>query len=278
MEPIGENSVRFGRMAVVSQRMSRLSTPLAERLLEAATAGVVRPEPNVLSESLEPGQHAEHAVAAHPAAVHPAFYGCFDWHSAVHSHWLLLRLLRTGGPLHDDLCARAVGVLDAHLTADNLAVERASIEKNDDGWEMPYGLCWFLLLTRELSSWAAAAALEAGPATTNGCSQAQLASWSHAADALADSTVRPRVAAWLDALEQPDRSGAHRNTAFSLCLLLDASRGEPLEAQVVEAALRLFSEDSDSRDPPPLDSRGRAAFLSPSVRMTCPHRCPRYAR
>ena len=80
-------------------------TTLANRLGRCAVDGVVRAEPNVIAESLEPEQSEGHTVAE-PRRVHPAFYGCYDWHSAVHSHWLLLRLLRTRGALEPALAGQ----------------------------------------------------------------------------------------------------------------------------------------------------------------------------
>eukprot|EP01043_Picozoa_sp_COSAG02_P023983 COSAG02_NODE_1296_length_13393_cov_15.825109_11_plen_117_part_00 len=85
---------------------------------------------------------------------------------------------------------------------------------------------------------------------------------------LATAIVRPRVMDWLHALVTPNRIGQHRNTAFSLSTLLDASRGDLMEEQIIEVAVRLFGGDTDAHDPRPVDSRGRAAFLSPSVRQT----------
>ena len=82
-------------------------------------------------------------------ALHPAFYGCFDWHSAVHSHWLLVRMLRT--ELLDSKTSTEVqATLDQHLTPENLATELAYFtDAGHTGFEFPYGWAWVLRLWHE---------------------------------------------------------------------------------------------------------------------------------
>eukprot|EP01043_Picozoa_sp_COSAG02_P023986 COSAG02_NODE_1296_length_13393_cov_15.825109_14_plen_160_part_01 len=140
---------------------------LYERLLSCAAEGVARSQPNVLSEALEPGQATTHSAAA-PTTVHPAFFGCYDWHSAVHSHWLMVRILRTARDLHMGLRTKAIQILDAHFTAGNMRMEGVSIAENDKSWEMPYGMCWLLLLAKELQLWASAQDAQ-NPAASAGC-------------------------------------------------------------------------------------------------------------
>src|SRR5262249_33537440 len=87
-----------------------------------------------------------------PRALHPAFYGCFDWHSAVHGHWMLVRLLRTRLALPEAAAIRAA--LDANLTAANLAAEVAYFAApNRASYERPYGWAWLLQLAAELRDW-----------------------------------------------------------------------------------------------------------------------------
>jgi hypothetical protein len=84
-----------------------------------------------------------------PRVLHPAFYGCFDWHSAVHGHWLLARLLRHGPELLQATAVRAA--LNQNLTAANLAVEAAYLDQpNRQSFERPYGYAWLLKLAAEL--------------------------------------------------------------------------------------------------------------------------------
>ena len=83
----------------------------------------------------------------HPRELTPAFYGCFDWHSAVHSHWLLVRFLHVagGGALDDEVRAALAG----NLTALNLEQELAHL-KSRPTFERPYGIAWLLALAAEL--------------------------------------------------------------------------------------------------------------------------------
>lgn len=177
----------------------------------------------------------------------------------------MVRILRTrGGLLPATLCAEAIRILDSHLNPAAMRTEIASLDENDPEWEMPYGMCWLLLLSKELEVWASVKDERPTLARATG-TETQRRGWCAAVSLLANAVVRPRVAQWLSALVVPDRSSAHRNTAFSLSLLLEASSGDPLERQIREVATRLFGDDRDMYDPPPIDSRGRTAFLSPSV-------------
>ena len=92
------------------------------------------------------------ADAAPPRKLTPAFYGCYDWHSSVHGHWLLARLVRTFPDAPFAKPARAA--LRKSLTAENLKLEAAYLrEKNRTSFERPYGLAWFLQLCVELREW-----------------------------------------------------------------------------------------------------------------------------
>ena len=87
-----------------------------------------------------------------PKALHPAFYGCFDWHSSVHGHWMLVRLLRT----HPDMAKAAEirGVLDENLTPDRIAAEVAYFDQpGRRSFERTYGWAWLLKLAAELKAW-----------------------------------------------------------------------------------------------------------------------------
>src|SRR5579872_7376348 len=84
--------------------------------------------------------------------IHPAFYGSFDWHSSVHGHWMLVRLLRLFPDLPEAGSIRKV--LGKHLTADNLQVEADSFGRpNAASFERPYGWAWLLKLAEELHGW-----------------------------------------------------------------------------------------------------------------------------
>ena len=171
---------------------------------ELALANVVREYPNAPAH-LYTGP--EELVA--PRTLHPAFYGGYDWHSTVHMHWLLVRLLRrfaTTGDLPATVTTRVHEVLDSHLTPENLAVEAAYLRKRPH-FERPYGWAWLVALAAECRALA----------TPEGDR------W---ADALAPAveTVGELLTAWLPKATYPIRHGIHPNSAFGLGMVLDARR------------------------------------------------------
>jgi hypothetical protein len=121
-----------------------LSAEQAGRYLRLAVAGARREYPNAPAHLL-----TGPADLLLPRAVHPAFYGCLDWHSAVHTHWLMARVCRLlpGAPGVGE--ARAV--LAEHLTVPNLAAEAAYLADPPRAWfERPYGRAWALALAADL--------------------------------------------------------------------------------------------------------------------------------
>jgi len=103
--------------------------------------------PNKIAHTMQSG-----ADQGTPRSLHPVFYGCFDWHSSVHGHWLLTRFARLN-PQHE-LAAEARTMLDAHLTPTAITAEVAYLQaKGRSSWERPYGLAWLLQLATELHEW-----------------------------------------------------------------------------------------------------------------------------
>ena len=103
--------------------------------------------PNKLSQTL-----AGSSELAAPEALHPAFYGCFDWHSSVHGHWLLVKLLK----MFPDIENRDIIIakLSENITAENIAVEVSYFDrKHEKSWERTYGWAWLLKLAEELHTW-----------------------------------------------------------------------------------------------------------------------------
>ena len=180
-----------------------------------------------------------------PRQLTPAFYGSFDWHSAVHGHWCLVRLVR----LFPDarFVAPATAALAAGLTAEHLAAEAAYVAApGRESFERPYGLAWLLELALELREWGS------GPARP----------WL-AALAPLESLAAARLAGWLPKLRWPVRSGEHAQTAFALGLALDWARGagdRGLEALIVERALAWYGDD---REAPIAYEPSGQDFLSP---------------
>ncbi|MBK6919066.1 MAG: DUF2891 domain-containing protein [Deltaproteobacteria bacterium] len=182
-----------------------------------------------------------------PRELTPAFFGCFDWHSAVHAHWLLVRLLRRGwaGP-HE---AAARDALRRHLAPEPLAAEAAFVgAPAREGFERPYGLAWVLQLDADLARWSDPAAAGFAAALTP---LRQLAS--------------TRLLRWAQALPRPVRTGEHSCSAFAFGLALDWARvrADPsFAAALGERVLALHG--GDRRLPLHLEPSGQD-FLSPSL-------------
>ena len=152
-----------------------------------------------------------------PRALHPIFYGCFDWHSAVHGYWLLLRCLRRYPTLscRDEI----VTLFSDHLTAENVAQELAYFNAPfRASFERPYGYAWLLALAQELKQ----------------ASLPQAAGWYQTLQPLTQD-IRNRLMDYLSKLSYPIRVGTHYNTAFALALALDYARA--VEDAALEQAI-----------------------------------------
>lgn len=140
-----------------------------------------------------------------PNALHPVFYGSFDWHSAVHMHWLLVRLLRAFPSMPE--AAQIAAALDEHFTGTRIAGELAYLQQPlRQSFERTYGWAWLLKLQAELI---AAAATD---------SRARV--WRDALQPLADAFVE-RYLEFLPRADYPVRAGTHANSAFGLLFALD---------------------------------------------------------
>jgi hypothetical protein len=178
-----------------------------------------------------------------PRALHPAFYGCYDWHSCVHGHWMLVRLLQKFPELQEAAEIRAL--LDENLAPDRIAAELAYLDKpNRKSFERTYGWAWLLELSAELHAWPEAAR------------------WSRNLQPLADR-LAAALEDFLPRQNYPIRTGVHPNTAFGLSLALDYARAvgdAKLEALIAERAQAYFGKD---RDAPIRWEPGGEDFLSP---------------
>ena len=158
------------------------------------------------------------ADVAEPAKLTPAFYGCFDWHSAVHGHWLLTRLW--GQDLVPDMDAEIEAALGRSFTAENIAGEVAYFNGEDRGsFERPYGIAWFLQLTAELHEIAKAG----GPKAQ------QAAQWLERLRPL-ETIIVANIEDWVPKLAYPIRIGTHNQSAFAFGLFLDWARATGNEA------------------------------------------------
>ncbi len=221
---------------------SDLDTKAAARFARLALDCVGREYPNKIAHVM-----SSDADARPPRSLTPAFYGCFDWHSAVHGHWLLARLTRLFPDAEFASAARAT--LGRHLTSENLMEEAAYVSKEGrESFERPYGLAWLLQLVSELREWP-------DPGADH---------WFVAIESL-ESAAAARILEWLPKLAYPVRSGEHSQTAFALGLCLDWSRGYSdagFEQMLKTHALRFFAGDHDC--PAHWEPSGED-FLSPSL-------------
>ena len=197
---------------------SALTSSLAETFAGIALGHVEREYPSKPGHVLEGPQDA-----GTPAGLHPVFYGSFDWHSCVHSYWLLARVLRRFPQAE---CAGAiVSLFDRQLVAEKMAGECRYFERTSArGYERPYGWAWLLKLGAELT---------ALPDRR----------WSTALAPLAEIIVA-RFTAFLPIATYPVRTGTHGNTAFALRLAADyADAG--LQALLRETAWRWYGGDEN---------------------------------
>jgi hypothetical protein len=212
-----------------------LTAELASAFARVALANVEREYPRRLDQLLVAPD-----TEWRPRVLHPAFYGSYDWHSAVHMHWLLARLLRTQPSLPER--ERIIAVLDAHLAPSNIEAELAFFNSPGGAtFERPYGWAWLLELQAELI---------------------RLKRWSVAP--LASELAR-KFERYLKASPYPVRAGTHGNTAFACLLALDYAKvtgNSGLISQIQETARRWYLED---RDYPVAYEPSADDFLSPSL-------------
>lgn len=215
-----------------------LTEELAGTLARVALANIAREYP----------RHIQHLVSAadeelRERVLHPAFYGSYDWHSAVHMHWLLVRLLRLYPVAR--FAPQIADALDAHLTPEAIARELEYFQgKAGRTFERPYGWAWLLELQAE--------------------ALATKSRWSRALAPLA-TELAARFATYVAASLYPIRAGTHGNTAFACVLALDYARtagDTALEFEIGKAARRWYGSDraAPTGYEPSLDD-----FLSPTL-------------
>jgi len=182
-----------------------------------------------------------------PRALHPAFYGCFDWHSSVHGHWLLARLARTFPKA--PFTADAMKALEKSLSPKNLAAELAYFETAGRvSFERPYGLAWLLQLAAELREWQSPEAQR----------------WSKNLAPL-ETAAANRLKRWLPKLSRPIRVGEHDQTAFAFGLMLDWARAANDSAMSELLTQRIDMYYSADKACPLAYEPGGQDFLSPCL-------------
>jgi hypothetical protein len=217
-----------GRPADASSTSIVVAPPLdaaaAGRFAALALACAQKEYPNKIAHVLN-----SPADVKPPHELTPAFYGCYDWHSSVHGHWLLARVVRSfpDEPFaHDALAALATNITPAHIAGEVAYLSAPGRET----FERPYGLAWLLQLAGELREWRAPEAQALSTAL-----------------APLETAVADRFGAWTQKLAYPIREGEHAQTAFAFGLALDWARANrPPLATLLERRIReLHLSDRD---------------------------------
>ncbi len=232
----------FTLMASSPVTAQDLDDTFAERFGRLALDCVYREYPNKIAHVL-----SSDGDVLPPRELTPAFYGCYDWHSAVHGHWLLARLARSFP--NSPVAGEARAALAANLTPEKIAGEVHYLEgEGRVSFERPYGLAWLLQLAAELREW----------------DNAQARRWVGTLEPL-ERAAAERLREWIPKLTHPIRIGEHSQTAFAFGLILDWARiavDRETEDVVREASLRFYLNDRDC--PLSYEPSGQD-FLSPCL-------------
>jgi len=208
---------------VIPSQADSISSEQIDQFSRMALACIDKEYPNKIGLAMNSDEDL-----APPRVLTPIFYGCYDWHSSVHGHWLLVRLLR----LYPDaaFAIRARKVLDTAFTEEKVRGEMAFAEKDyRKSFERPYGIAWFLQLTAELREWGSPESLR----------------WANTLKPM-ESLFANRISRWIPKLHYPIRVGTHSQSAFAFGLILDWSRQTEnleMEATIVDAVNRFYIQD-----------------------------------
>jgi hypothetical protein len=235
-------SVRAGQAPASAGGPSAFDAKAAQRFAELALACVHKEYPGKIAHVVN-----SDADVLPPRTLTPAFFGCYDWHSSVHGHWLLARLARTFPQAPFASPARAA--LARSLTPANVAAEVRYLEgPGRTSFERPYGLAWLLQLAAELRTW----------------DDAQARVWSTTLTPL-EAAAATRLKTWLPKLTNPIRIGEHDQTAFAFGLALDWARAagdQEMLALLTSSIERFYLKDKSC----PLDYEPSGQdFLSPCL-------------
>jgi len=204
----------------------------------------------VLQEFPNKTNHTSNTDSDHvllPKKLHPTFYGCFDWHSSVHGHWMLIRLLKLFPQMPEAALIRET--LNKTITKQNILDEVKYFSMPlTASWERTYGWAWILKLDEELYNW----------------DDADAKRWHEAMQPLTKKVV-DLWTKFLPKQTYPNRTGVHPNTAFGLVFALDyarAAKNNQFENAIVASAKKIYGKDKNA---PAIWEPNGADFLSPSL-------------
>ena len=199
-----------------------LTSESASHFARLALDCIHREYPNKLNQVLN-----DESQLLPPKQLHPAFFGCFDWHSSVHGHWMLTKIVKEFPKLPER--QQIFDDISKSLTKENIAAEIEYFGSESASWERTYGWAWLLQLATELEHW------------DNPVGQ----QWATTLEPLA-RLIRDRYIEFLPRQEYPIRTGVHPNTAFGLSFALDYARSvadHELEGFIVSATKRYYADD-----------------------------------
>lgn len=203
----------------------QLNEKVAVSLTKLALKCIQKEYPNKLDHVMN-----DKSEVLSPSIMHPAFYGCFDWHSSVHGHWMLVRVLKLFPNIENANAIRKA--LSENLTEENIKTEVAYLNKeNRKSFERTYGWAWLLKLQEELIGWE----------DNDG------KNWCKNLQPLTDAFVKQYIL-FLPKQNYPIRTGVHPNTAFGISFALDYSRktgNKHFENLLKERALEYYKKDKD---------------------------------
>lgn len=231
-------------VVLFAQSKSQLTNKMADQLAQLPLSCIQQEYPNKTAHIINNADEA----AMSPAELHPSFYGCFDWHSSVHGHWMLVKLLKDYPQMENR--GEIIKVLNQSFDADNLQAEADYFTRYDNAkfFERTYGWAWLLKLDEELLTWQSELALK----------------WHRNLQPLTQQIVKT----WKEYLPNqtyPNRTGVHPNSAFALGFAIDWARtagDEAFEEQLTSKALEFYA--NDRKTPAYLEPDG-ADFFSPSL-------------
>lgn len=239
-------AIIFLPLLVFGQEIPKLTDEMAVRLSEKPLHCINQEYPNKTAHII----NNEKEVPLSPKDLHPSFYGCFDWHSSVHGHWMLLRLLKTKPNL--SVAKDIENILDNSFKKENLQTEADYFTKYQltGTFERTYGWAWLLKLDEELATW----------------NHPKAKIWHENLKPLTDKIL----ASWKTFLPKqtyPNRTGVHPNTAFAMVFALDWARAtgdKDFENQLIEKAKYFYL--NNTKTPAYLEPDG-SDFFSPSLEI-----------
>ena len=236
----------FLPLCLNAQEIPKLTDEMAIKLSEKPLHCINQEYPNKTAHIINNADE----VALSPKDLHPSFYGCFDWHSSVHGHWMLVRLLKTKPNL--PVAKEIENILENSFRKENLQTEADYFTKYQltTTFERTYGWAWLLKLDEELMTW----------------NHPKAKIWHENLKPLTDKIL----ASWKTYLPKqtyPNRTGVHPNTAFAMVFALDWARAKgdkDFENQLTEKAKYFYLKNT--KTPAYLEPDG-SDFFSPSLEI-----------